>query len=106
MLFGVVDVKYTGRQYSTFMDDERISDHTQADMTLGVRLPSVAHAQHPGLRLNFINLTDSAFLSGVANPTTNAQNTIGRRGTVIAGTSPSYLVGGGFAALLTASAGF
>ncbi len=105
-LFGVVTVKYTGSQYATFMDDERISDHTQADMTLGTRLPNIAHAQHPELRLNLINLTDSAFLSGVANPTTNAQDTIGRRGTVIAGTSPTYLVGGGFAALLTASAGF
>ncbi|TLU74403.1 TonB-dependent receptor [Lichenicoccus roseus] len=105
-LFGVVSVKYTGPQYATFMDDERISDHTQADMTLGVRLPNIASAQHPELRLNIVNLTDSAFLSGVANPTTNAQNTIGRYGTVIAGTSPTYLVGGGFAALLTASAGF
>ena len=31
---------------------------------------------------------------------------VGRYGTVIAGSSPSYLVGGGFAALFTASAGF
>ena len=105
-LFGVVAVKYTGSQYATFMNDERITDHTQADMTLGMRLPGLAHVQHPELRLNLVNLTDSAFLSGVANPTTNAQDTIGRRGTVIAGTSPTYLVGGGFAALLTASAGF
>ncbi len=105
-LFGVVTVKYVGPQYSTFTDDERISDHTEADMSLGVRLPTLGRAKHPELRLNLINLTDSAFLSGVANPTSNAHDTVGRYGTVIAGSSPSYLVGGGFAALFTASAGF
>lgn len=105
-LFGVASVKYVGSQYATFTDDERIPDHTQADLALGVRLPSIRFVQHPQLRLNLINLTDSAFLSGVANPTTNARDTAGRYGTLIAGQPPTYFVGGGFAALLTASAGF
>ena len=105
-LFGVASVKYVSSQYATFTDDERSPDHTQADIALGVRLPSIRFVQHPQLRLNLVNVTDSAFLSGVANPTTNAQNTLGRYGTLIAGQSPTYFVGGGFAALLTASAGF
>lgn len=105
-LFGVATVKYVGSQYASFMDDERISAHTQADLALGVRLPTLGHAKHPELRLNLINVTDNAFLSGVARPTTNARDTVGRYGTLIAGSSPNYLVGGGFAALLTASTGF
>ena len=104
--FGVATVKYVDRQYSTFTDDEHIPDHTQADVALGVRLPSIRAAQHPELRLNLVNVTDSAFLSAVANPTTNARDTLGRYGTTIAGASPTYLIGGGFAALLTASCGF
>ena len=105
-LFGVATVKYVDQQYSTLMDDERIPDHTQADIALGVRLPSIGYARHPELRLNLINVTDSAFLSGVANPTANARSTVGRYGTLIAGSAPTYFIGGGFAALLTASTGF
>ena len=105
-LFGVASVKYVSSQYATFTDDERIPDHTQADMTLGVRLPTIGRAKHPELRLNLVNVTDSAFLSGVANPTGNAHDTLGRYGTLIAGSAPSYFIGGGFAALFTASTGF
>ena len=105
-LFGVLSVKYVDRQYSTFTNDEHIPDHTQADMALGVRLPSAHAALHPELRLNLVNITDSGFLAGLANPTTNARDTVGRTGTMIAGASPTYLIGGGFAALLTASCGF
>ncbi len=105
-LFGVLTIKYTDRQYSSFTDDEHIPDHTQADVALGVHLPSFHTAHHPELRLNLVNVTDSAFLSAVANPTTNARDTVGRYGTTIAGNAPTYLIGGGFAALLTASCGF
>ena len=104
--FAVATVKYVGSQYASFMNDERISDHTQADMSLGVRLPDMGAARHPELRLNLVNITDSAFLSGVANPTASAHDTVGRYGSMIAGSAPSYFVGGGFAALLTASTGF
>ena len=105
-LFGVATVKYVGSQYATFTNDEHIPGHTQADLALGVRLPSFGPAAHPQLRLNLVNVTDNAFLSSVANPTTNAHDTVGRYGTVIAGSAPTYLIGGGFAALLTASSGF
>ncbi|WP_428390723.1 TonB-dependent receptor [Lichenicoccus sp.] len=105
-LFGVATVKYVGSQYATFINDERIAAHTEADLALGVRLPSFGPASHPQLRLNLVNVTDNAFLSSVANPTTNAHDTVGRYGTVIAGSAPTYLIGGGFAALLTASSGF
>ena len=105
-VFGVATVKYVDRQYATFTNDEHVPDHTQADMALGARLPSFGAAHRPELRLNLVNVTDSGFLSAVANPTTNARDTVGRYGTTIAGASPTYLIGGGFAALLTASCGF
>ncbi len=105
-VFGNFQLKYTGRQFSSFMDDEKIPDFAQLDAAFGYHLPALGLAKPAEIRLNLINLTDAHFLSGVANPTPNAQNQTGTRGTVIAGAAPSYYIGPGFAALLTLSAGF
>jgi iron complex outermembrane recepter protein len=104
--FGNVSVKYVGSQYSTFLNDEKIPGHAQADATLGWRLPDVGAVHRPEARLNFINLTDAKFLSGVAGVTANAQNATGLHGSAIAGSAPSYYIGPGFAAVLTLAAGF
>jgi len=106
MLFGSVTIKYVGPQYASFMDDEKIADHTQADMSLGVRLPDQGRVKRPELRLNLVNLTDENVLSGVAAPTTNARDLVGRYGTVIGGSTATYYIGGGFAALFTVGAAF
>ncbi|WP_183118556.1 TonB-dependent receptor [Gluconacetobacter azotocaptans] len=104
--FGMASVKYVGHQYATFMNDERMPDHTTGNLTLGYRMSSIGVARHPEFRLNFINITDSHYLSGVANPTLNARDTTGRYGTTIAGEAPTYYVGGGFAVMLTGSSAF
>lgn len=104
--FGNLAVKYVDSQYSTFLNDEKIPGHAQADATLGVRLPNIGVVKRPELRLNFINLTDAKFLSGVATVTPNAETAVGIHGTTIAGSTPTYYVGTGFAAVLTLAAGF
>jgi iron complex outermembrane receptor protein len=104
--FGLASVKYVGSQYSTFLDDQKIPAHEQGDLSLGYRLPRLGLAARPEIKLNLINITDANFLSGVANPTPNAQNAIGRHGTLIYGSEPSYYIGGGFAALMTLSQSF
>jgi hypothetical protein len=104
--FALGAVKYVGYQYATFMDDEKIPAHTQGDLALGYRLPKIGLSARPELKLNLINITNANFLSGIANPTPNAQATIGRFGTLIPGTPPSYYVAGGFAAILTAKQDF
>ncbi|HTZ69049.1 MAG TPA: TonB-dependent receptor [Acetobacteraceae bacterium] len=104
--FGNVSVKYVGSQYATFLNDEQIPGHAQADATLGFRLPDIGAVHRPEARLNFINLTDAKFLSGVAAVTPNAQNAIGRDGGTVAGSAPAYYIGPGFAAMLTLVAGF
>lgn len=105
-LFGVATVKYVGHQYATFMNDERISDHTTGDLSFGYRFSDVSRLHAPTLRMNFVNITNEHFLSGVASPTLNANDTTGRNGTLIAGSAPTYYIGSGFAALFTASTGF
>lgn len=105
-LFGSAAIKYVGSQYASFMDDEKIADHTQGDITLGVRLPTIGPAKHPEFRLNLINVTDTNVLSGVASPTTNARDVVGRYGTVIPGSPATYYLGPGFAALFTLASAF
>lgn len=105
-VFGFASVHYTGRQYATFLNDERISDHTTGDIALGYRFADMARFKAPSLRLNLINITNEHYLSGIADPTLNARDATGRYGTTIAGSSPDYYIGGGFSALATATAGF
>jgi outer membrane receptor protein involved in Fe transport len=93
--FGNLAVKYVGSQYATFMNDEQIPGHTQADAALGARLPDIGFAKHPEARLNLINLTDAKFLSGMASVAPSR-----------AYGAPLYYVGPGFAAVLTVSSGF
>ena len=45
--FGTIAIKYVGPQYASFTDDEKIADHSQGDVTLGVRLPGLGPAKHP-----------------------------------------------------------
>ena len=104
--FGAFDVKYVDSQYSTFMNDEEIPSHTVTDLAIGYRAPSIGLKARPEFKLNFINM-GSDYLSGVANPTTNAKPTVGRFGAAIAaGGSPTYYLSSGFAVLFTAKQAF
>ncbi|MBS4075568.1 TonB-dependent receptor [Ameyamaea chiangmaiensis] len=105
-VFGIASVKYVGHQYASFMNDERIPDHTTGDLSFGYHFSDISRLHAPTLRMNFVNITNQHYLSGVASPSLNAQDTTGRLGTTIAGSAPAYYIAGGFAALFTASTGF
>ena len=104
--FGNINLKYVDKQYATFMNDESIPGYVTMDMGLGYRLPSIGLKGRPEFRLNFINLNNGNYLSGVATPTGAANNTVGRYGTVIAGSSPTYYLSSGFTVLFTAKQAF
>lgn len=103
--FGSFDVKYVGSQYATFINDEKIPDYAVTDLGVGYRLPSVSLRGRPELKLNLINMGGD-YLSGVANPTTNAKDVVGLRGTLINGSSPTYYLSSGLAVLFTAKQTF
>lgn len=105
-LFGMMTAHYTGKQYATFMNDERMPSYTTADLSLGYRFSNVSVLNKPTMRLNFLNITNQHYLSGVSSTQFNAKTTRGIHGGSIAGASPSYYIGGGFAVLFTASTGF
>lgn len=105
-LFGSAALKYVGRQYASFTNDESIKGYATLDLSIGVHLAGIVDAQRTDLRLNAINVTDPHVLSGVEAISTNARDTIGRNGTVIAGSAPAYYIGSGRAFTATLSRAF
>lgn len=101
--FGSSALKYVARQYATFVNDESIPGYATLDLSVGVHLAEWLDGKRTDLRLNAINVTNPRVLSGVASITTNAQDTIGRGGSVIAGAAPAYYVGSGAAVIATLS---
>ena len=104
--FGSVASKYLGRQYATFVNDERIKGYATLDLSVGVHLAEWLDGKRTDLRVNAINVTDPHVLAGVQAVSTNAQDSIGRDGTVIAGTAPAYYIGSGRAVMATVSRAF
>ncbi|HXH15408.1 MAG TPA: TonB-dependent receptor [Sphingomonas sp.] len=104
--FGSVASKYIGRQYATFMNDERIKGYATLDLSVGMHLADWLDGKRTDLRVNAINVADPHVLAGVQAVSTNAQDTIGRNGTVIAGSAPAYYIGSGAAVMATISRAF
>ncbi len=104
--FGSVASKYIGRQYASFMNDEAIKGYATLDLSVGMHLADWLDGKRTDLRVNAINVTDPHVLAGVQSVSTNAQDTIGRNGTVIAGSPPAYYVGSGAAVMATISRAF
>ncbi|MBC3940269.1 TonB-dependent receptor [Sphingomonas sp. DOAB1063] len=104
--FGSVASKYIGRQYASFMNDERIKGYATLDLSVGMHLADWLDGKRTDLRVNAINVTDPNVLAGVQSVSTNAQDTIGRNGTVIAGSPPAYYIGSGAAVMATISRAF
>ncbi len=105
-LFGSTALKYVGRQYATFTNDESIKGYATLDLSIGMHLAGLIDAQRTDLRLNAINVTNPHVLSGVEAISTNAQDTTGRNGTPILGAAPAYYVGSGRAVMATLSRAF
>jgi hypothetical protein len=88
------------------MDDETIPAYVTMDTAIGYRFPSIGLKGRPEIKLNLINLNEGNYLSGVATPTINANTVIGRYGTSLAGSSPTYYLSAGFTALVTLKQAF
>jgi iron complex outermembrane receptor protein len=106
IFFGNLALKYVGSQYATFMNDQKIGGYSTVDAAVGMRWRDMGVMKKPELRLNFLNLFDKQYLSGINSPTTNAVATKGANGTTIAASAPSYLVANGFSVMLTFASSF
>ncbi|KDU96670.1 hypothetical protein GLUCORHAEAF1_00245 [Komagataeibacter rhaeticus AF1] len=68
--------------------------HAMGNLAIGWRMDNHAFLSHPEFRMNFNNITNQRYHSGVATPTPAAAG------------GPQYYAGGGLAVPLTAAAGF
>ncbi|GBQ98304.1 TonB-dependent receptor [Acetobacter nitrogenifigens DSM 23921 = NBRC 105050] len=105
-LFGNFSLNYVGSQYATFMNDQKIPSYITGAVTMGYRFRSLGFVKHPQIQLNLINLGNSGYLSGASSLVGNAKATRGVYGTSIAAQTPLYYVGGGFAGVVSVTAGF
>jgi len=87
--YGNADLKYTGKAYSTLVNDESVDGVTLFNVSLGYRFGDTAFLKKPSVQLNVNNLFDQSYLrinsgSG-SNFTTRAIGT--------GGSTPFYYVG-------------
>lgn len=82
-----LSAKYTGRRYSTLVNDEAISGFTLFSLDTSYHLPSVAMFRDPTLRFNVYNLLNTNYLY------LNALSTFTTRALGAGGVAPAYYVG-------------
>lgn len=100
-IFGSSALKYVGRQYATFMNDESIKPYATLDLSIGVHLAGLIDDQKMDLRLNALNITNPKILSGVYAATNNAKDVRSTGGATVEGAAPLYYIGAGRAFILS-----
>ncbi len=104
--FGNASVKYIGRQFGSYTNDDFINGYARLNAGIGYRFDDYGYAKAPTLRLNLYNLADQTNLTGVYTSSTNTAKTTGIKGSSISSSGAYYYVGQGFSAIVTLSAGF
>lgn len=84
-----LSAKYTGKRYSTLVNDEAIDGYTLVSFDIGYRLPSAGWFRDPSIRLNVYNLLDQDYLNLNAGSGSSFTN----RALGAGGSAPSYYVG-------------
>ncbi len=105
-LFATVTEKYSSSQYSTFMNNQSIPAYSQLDLGIGYRFSNFGFAKRPTIQLNISNALNDSHLGSVASPTGTAVATVGRNGTLIAASQPSYYENATFIAMVTIKSDF
>ena len=84
-------LRFTAKQYSSFMNDQAMPYYFSNTIALGYHFPKVWIAQSPTFRLNFSNVTGQNKLGSVYSFSNNARSTVGIYGHKIAAdSSPTY----------------
>ena len=104
--FGNLLFRYTGSQYSTFMNDEQMPAYSTIDMGLGYHIPAGIVGKDPIIRLSVTNLGNKPYLSTFASVQSNAVTTQGIDGTTITGKPGTYWLGSPMAIMGTISTSF
>ncbi|MBB2167736.1 TonB-dependent receptor [Gluconacetobacter aggeris] len=104
--FGSFNLKYVAKQYSTFMNDQKIPGYTRMNIAVGYRFSDFGLMKSPSIRLNLQNITGSKNLTWINSVQTNATAMRGINGNMISAKAPTYSIGIPFSALATFSSDF
>lgn len=98
--FGLAQLKYSSKRYSTLTNDEETDGYTTVDLNLGYRLQGGDMLKNARIQLNVLNLFNEDYLAQITSTQTNAMPINGVSGT------PRYTPGAPRFASLTFSANF
>lgn len=87
--YGNLDAKFTGKSFSTLVNDQTVDAHTVVNATLGYRFANTSFLKKPSIQLNLSNLFDEEYVR--INSPSGSQFTT--RAVGAGGVSPSYYVG-------------
>lgn len=87
--YGNVDAKFTGKNFSTLVNDETVDANTLVNTTVGYRFANTAFLKKPSIQFNVSNLFDQDYVR--INSGSGSQFTT--RAVGAGGSSPSYYVG-------------
>ena len=87
--YGNVDTKYTGKSYSTLVNDEAVDARTIVSTTLGYRFANAGFFKKPSIQFNVSNLFDQQYVQ--INSGSGSQFTTRALGT--GGSAPAYYIG-------------
>jgi iron complex outermembrane receptor protein len=91
--YGNVDAKFTGKSYSTLVNDESVDANTLVNLTVGYHFANTGFFKNPSIQLNVSNLFNEDYVrinSGSGSQFTTRALTSATLG---AGSSPAYFVG-------------
>jgi iron complex outermembrane receptor protein len=87
--YGNLDAKFTGKGFSTLVNDESVDANTVVNATLGYRFANTSFLKKPSIQLNVSNLFDAEYVR--INSPSGSQFTTRALGA--GGVSPSYYLG-------------
>lgn len=100
------NLKYIGKQYSTFMNDNSIPGYINNSVNLGYRFHGFGFLKAPQIQLNMTNMTNAKLRNGISSTQTNANKAKGIYGSTINGSDPVYYLQPPFSAIVTVSSSF
>lgn len=104
--FANLTFRWVDSQYSTFMDDQGMPAYKTVDLGFGYHLPKALFLQQPILRVNLMNLSNTAYLGGISTITPNAHATRSLNGVTVAGSTPAYFLSAPLTVVMSVSSAF
>ena len=104
--FSNLTFRWVDSQYSTFMNDQSMPAYKTVDIGFGYHLPKILFLSQPIIRVNMMNLSNTAYLGGISTITPNALATRSINGIRVAGSTPAYFLSAPVTVVMSISSAF